>query len=183
MSKLSPSDRASEMFGVEKEAIVSENFPSKFPWKKIVHMIDSKSSLNWRKVAEESNEKREVHLERDRERKRRKVAEESNEEREAHLECDQKRKQRKVAEETNETRLARDQKRKERQIPEEIYEEYEARLEAEEEVRRACARNKYQLRKARKTPKQFAARLSQNKPNIRRKRVSESSESESFTYS
>ncbi|CAG8741528.1 5472_t:CDS:2, partial [Rhizophagus irregularis] len=135
----------------------------------------SNFNMKRRKVAEEFNEKREVHLERDWERKRRKVAEESNEEREAHLERDQKRKRRKVAEETNETRLARDQKRKERQIPEEIYEEYEARLEAEEEVRRACARNKYQLRKARKTPKQFAARLSQNKPNIRRKRVSESS--------
>ncbi|PKC02356.1 hypothetical protein RhiirA5_454188 [Rhizophagus irregularis] len=84
-------------------------------------------------------------------------------------------KRRKVPEETNEereTHLARDQKRK---IPEETHEEYEARLEAEEEVRRARARNKYQLRKARETPKQFAARLSQNKPNIRRKRVSESS--------
>ncbi|PKY32280.1 hypothetical protein RhiirB3_491413, partial [Rhizophagus irregularis] len=128
-----------------------------------------------RKVAEESNEERKARLECDRERKRRKVAEESNEEREARLERDRERKRRKVAEETNEereTRLARDQKRK---IPEETHEEYEARLEAEEEVRRARARNKYQLRKARETPKQFAARLSQNKPNIRRKRVSESS--------
>ncbi|UZO23963.1 uncharacterized protein OCT59_016291 [Rhizophagus irregularis] len=136
-----------------------------------------------RKVAEESNEERKARLECDRERKRRKVAEESNEEREARLERDRERKRRKVAEETNEereTRLARDQKRK---IPEETHEEYEARLEAEEEVRRARARNKYQLRKARETPKQFAARLSQNKPNIRRKRVSESSGSKSFAYS
>ncbi|RGB28824.1 hypothetical protein C1646_672911 [Rhizophagus diaphanus] len=109
------------------------------------------------------------------ERKRRKVAEESNEEQEARLERDQKRKRRKVAEETNEeheTRLARDQKGK---IPEETHEEYEARLEAEEEVRCAHARNKYQLRKAREIFKQFVARLSQNKPNIRRKRVLESS--------
>ncbi|RGB22488.1 hypothetical protein C1646_776014 [Rhizophagus diaphanus] len=74
--------------------------------------------------------------------------------------------------EEHETRLARDQKRK---IPEETHEEYEARLEAEEEVQHAHVRNKYQLRKARETSKQFAVRLSQNKPNICRKRVLESS--------
>ncbi|PKY31502.1 hypothetical protein RhiirB3_393373 [Rhizophagus irregularis] len=70
------------------------------------------------KVAEESNEEREAHLERDWKRKRRKVAKESNEKRKARLECDREKKRHKVAEETNETRLARDQKRKERQIPE-----------------------------------------------------------------
>ncbi|RGB30962.1 hypothetical protein C1646_764670 [Rhizophagus diaphanus] len=70
------------------------------------------------------------------------------------------RKRCKVAEETNEereTRLAHDQKRK---IPKETYEEYEACLEVKEKVQRAHMRNKCQLRKARETPKQFAARLS-----------------------
>lgn len=84
---------------------------------------------------------------------------------------------RKVADMTYEARLARDRNKKNgarlakrQKMSGETHQEYEARLVAEEEDRRARAHNKYLLRKAKETPKQHAARLS----NVRKKRSSKS---------
>jgi hypothetical protein len=106
----------------------------------------------------------EAHLAHDRERRRRKIVE--------RLARDRERRRRKIAEETNEEReerLARDRGRKRRKVNEENNEEREAHLVVKEEARRAHVRKKYSLRRAKETPNQIAARLSQKKPSMRRK--------------
>jgi hypothetical protein len=125
-----------------------------------------------RKVNEETNEQHEECLARDRERKRRKVNEGTNEDREEHLAHDRERKRWRVDEETTEERkdrLARDRERKRRRLNEETNKEREARLIVEEEARRAHVHKKYSLRKAKETPNQIAARLSQKKSSMHRK--------------
>ncbi|CAG8525879.1 1429_t:CDS:2 [Funneliformis caledonium] len=102
--------------------------------------------------------------------KKRKVVKENYEEHETRLSRDRANKRRKAAEETfeeYETCLSRDRNRKceAQQKVEETHEELEARLVAEEETRRACTHEKYQLRKARETPKQRVARITWSKSN------------------
>ena len=144
--------------------------------KKEVHLARDRERKR-RRIAEETNEEYEERLARDRERKRRRKLEETNEEHEERLARDRERKRRRKLEETNEEneeRLARDRERKRRRTLEETNEECEARLVVEEEARRDHVRKKYSLREAKETPNQMAARLSQKKSNMRRKRDSES---------
>jgi hypothetical protein len=129
-----------------------------------------------RKIAEETNNDRERRLTCDQERKRRRKNKETNEEREERLARDRERKRRRTSEESIEerkARLARDRERKRRKANEETNKEREARLEAKEECRRVHARKKYSLRRVRETPKQVAARISQQSSK-RRKRATDS---------
>ncbi|CAG8533613.1 14102_t:CDS:2 [Funneliformis caledonium] len=100
-----------------------------------------------RKVVKENYEKHETRLSRDRANKKRKAAEKTFEKHETRLLCN------------------RNRKHEMQQKVEETHEELEARLVTEEETHHACAREKYQLRKARETPKQRVARITRSKSN------------------
>ncbi|CAG8637513.1 15387_t:CDS:2 [Rhizophagus irregularis] len=65
-----------------------------------------------------------------------------------------------------EAHLSHDRERRRWKIAEETNEEREERLALEEKARRALARKKYSLRRAKETPNQIAARLSQQKSNL-----------------